>query len=59
VLWIVKLVVAILAMLWLFRQVRKPSGPLGRRMVQAMNLNHAAMTDWGMQQVVVPMVGQH
>ena len=53
-LWIAKLVVAILAMLWLFRQVRKPSGPLGRRMVRAMNLSHATMTDWGLQQVDVP-----
>ncbi len=51
---ILKLVLLIAAMLWLFRQVRKPSGPLGRRIVQGMNLSHAAMTDWGLQQVVVP-----
>ena len=41
-------------MLWLFRQVRKPSGPLGRRVVRAMNLTHATMTDWALQQVTLP-----
>ncbi len=51
---ILKLVLLIAAVLWLFRQVRKPRGPLGRRIVRAMNLGHAAMTDWGLQQVVVP-----
>ena len=56
---LLKLVLLIAAAIWLFRQVRKPSGPLGRRIVRAMNLSHAAMTDWGLQQVVVPMVGQH
>ena len=39
---------------WVFRQVRKPSGWLGRRVVRAMNIGHAAMTDWGLQQVNVP-----
>lgn len=51
---ILKLVVLIAVVLWLFRQVRKPSGFLGRRIVQAMNLGHAAMTDWGLQEVVAP-----
>jgi ubiquinone/menaquinone biosynthesis C-methylase UbiE len=51
---LLKLVLLIAAVLWLFRQVRKPSGPLGRRIVRAMNLSHAAMTDWGLQQVLVP-----
>jgi len=44
----------ILLIAWVFRQVRKPSGPLGRRVVRAMNLGHSAMTDWGLQQVTVP-----
>jgi ubiquinone/menaquinone biosynthesis C-methylase UbiE len=44
----------IVLILWLFRQVRKPSGPFGRRVVRAMNLGHAAMTDWGLEQVTVP-----
>ena len=52
--WILRLLVAILLVLWLFRQVRKPSGPLGKRVVRAMNLGHSAMTDWGLQQVTVP-----
>ena len=51
VLW---LVLSILLMFWLFRQVRKPSGPFGRRLLRAMNLSHAAMTDWGLQQITVP-----
>ena len=51
---IVRLALPILLILWVFRQVRKPSGPLGRRVVQAMNLGHATMTDWGLEQVTVP-----
>jgi ubiquinone/menaquinone biosynthesis C-methylase UbiE len=51
--WILKLVIAILLVAWLFRQVRKPSGPLGKRVVRAMNLGHSTMTDWGLQQVIV------
>lgn len=51
---ILRLVLAVLLMAWLFGQVRKPSGWLGRRVVRAMNLSHATMTDWGLQQVTVP-----
>ena len=51
---ILKLVLAILIILWVFRQVRKPSGLLGRRTVRAMNLSHAKMTDWGLEQVIAP-----
>jgi len=51
VLW---LAATVLAMWWMFRQVRNPSGLLGRRMVRAMNLSHAAMTDWGLQHLAVP-----
>lgn len=51
--WIFKAAVAILLIAWIFRQVRKPSGPLGRRVVRAMNLGHSTMTDWGLQQVTV------
>ena len=49
-----RVLVPILAAVWLFRQVRKPSGLLGKRVVQAMNLGHATMTDWGLLQVTVP-----
>jgi ubiquinone/menaquinone biosynthesis C-methylase UbiE len=52
--WILRLVVAILLVVWLFRQVRTPSGLLGRRVVRAMNLGHSTMTDWGLEQVTVP-----
>lgn len=50
---IIKLAVAVLLIAWLFRQVRKPSGWLGRRVVKAMNHGHARMTNWGLQQVTV------
>jgi len=51
---ILELTLGILCLAWLFRQVRKPSGPLGKRVVHAMNLSHATMTDWALQQVSVP-----
>jgi ubiquinone/menaquinone biosynthesis C-methylase UbiE len=54
VLKIVRLLLSILAAAWLFRQVRKPTGWVGRRIVRAMNLSHATMTDWGLQQLAVP-----
>jgi len=52
--WVLKLAVSILLIVWVFRQVRKPSGPLGRRIVRAMNLSHSRMTDWGLQHLTVP-----
>jgi len=51
---ILRFVLIIVLVVWLFRQVRKPSGWLGRRMVRALNLGHAKMTDWALQQVSVP-----
>ena len=51
---ILRLVLPILLAVWVFRQVRKPSGWLGRRLVRAMNLSHSTMADWGLQQVRVP-----
>jgi SAM-dependent methyltransferase len=50
---IIKLALCVLLILWVIRQVRKPTGPLGRRMLRAMNLTHSAMTDWGMQHVQI------
>jgi ubiquinone/menaquinone biosynthesis C-methylase UbiE len=52
--WILRIVIAILLVVWMFRQVRKPSGPLGRSVVRAMSVSHSKMTDWGLQQAVVP-----
>jgi 2-polyprenyl-3-methyl-5-hydroxy-6-metoxy-1,4-benzoquinol methylase len=49
----IKVAASILSIAWVFRQVRKPNGPLGRRVVRAMNLGHSTMTDWGLQQVTV------
>jgi len=51
---ILRLALLLLMIAWLFRQVRKPSGPLGKRLVRAMNLGHSKMTDWALQQVTVP-----
>jgi ubiquinone/menaquinone biosynthesis C-methylase UbiE len=50
---IIKLALCVLLILWVFGQVRKPSGPLGRRVLRAMNLTHSAMTDWGIQHVQI------
>lgn len=49
-----RLALAVLLMAWMFTQVRKPTSWLGRRVVRAMNVSHARMTDWGIQQVTVP-----
>ena len=55
ILWLVlKILLMFSLAFWLFRQVRKPSGLLGKRAVRAMNLSHATMTDWGLQQITVP-----
>ena len=54
---ILRIVLPILLVAWLFRQVRKPSGWLGRRMVRAMNITHSKMTEWGLKQVQVPTKG--
>ena len=51
---ILKVALVVFVIAWLFQQVRKPSGWLGRRVVRAMNLGHAKMTDWGLQQVTIP-----
>jgi ubiquinone/menaquinone biosynthesis C-methylase UbiE len=52
--WILRLVLLILLFAWVARQVRNPSGLLGKRVVRAMNMSHSAMTDWGLQQVMIP-----
>jgi 2-polyprenyl-3-methyl-5-hydroxy-6-metoxy-1,4-benzoquinol methylase len=51
---ILRLAVPMSLAAWVFRQVRKPSGWLGRRVVRAMNLSRATMADWVLQQVRVP-----
>ena len=51
---IVQFVLPILFAAWVFQQVRKPTGWLGRRIARAMNQGHATMTEWGLQQVNVP-----
>ena len=50
----IRIVLPIAAAAWLFTQVRRPSGWLGKRVVRAMNIGHATLTDWGLQQVRIP-----
>jgi len=51
---LIRVLLIILAVAWLFRQVRKPSGWLGRRILRAMNRSHGGMTEWGLQHLTVP-----
>ena len=51
--WILRVVLIILLFVWLSRQVRKPGGFLGRRLIRAMNLSHAGLTDWGLDHLTV------
>jgi ubiquinone/menaquinone biosynthesis C-methylase UbiE len=51
---ILKLALVLFCAVWLFRQVRKPSGRLGKCVVWLMNRSHAKMTDWALQLVSVP-----
>lgn len=51
---VLKYLLAFVVAVWVFRQVRKPSGWQGRRMARAMNVGHATMTEWGLQQFTVP-----
>src|SRR5215469_11033612 len=51
---LIRVLLIILAVSWLFRQVRKPSGWLGRRILRAMNRSHGGMTQWGLQHLTVP-----
>jgi ubiquinone/menaquinone biosynthesis C-methylase UbiE len=52
---ILRIAVAVSLAAWIMRQVRKPSGFLGRRTVRAMNVGHAAMTDWALSLFPIPM----
>ena len=54
---VLKLLLLVLFIAWVFRQVRKPSGFLGKRILRGMSLGHAKMTDWGLQRVEVPKNG--
>ena len=51
---ILRLILPILLAVWMFRQVRKPGGWFGRRVVRGMNRSHATLAEWGLQQVSVP-----
>lgn len=50
---ILRLVLPLLLIVYVLGQVRKPTGLLGRRVLQAMNLTHSALTEWGLQQLYV------
>ena len=51
---VIKVVLALIVIVYMVQmtnQVRKPSGRLGRQVVGRMNLSHASLTDWGLEQV--------
>jgi SAM-dependent methyltransferase len=50
----IRLIGTILIAAWLFEQVRKPSGWMGKRVVRSMNLSHGTMTSWGLELLNVP-----
>jgi SAM-dependent methyltransferase len=54
---IIRLIIMVFLIVWLCQQVRKPSGWFGKRIAGTMNLSHAKMTDWALQQVSVPKDG--
>jgi SAM-dependent methyltransferase len=51
---VLRFALALVLAAWMVRQVRKPTGWLGRRVVRAMNLSHANVAGWGLQQAIVP-----
>lgn len=51
--WILRVVLMLLLFAWLSRQVRKLGGLVGRSLLRTMNLSHAALTDWGLDQLAV------
>lgn len=50
---LVALIAGVPLVAWFLSQCRRPSGPVGRRVVAAMNLTHSALTDWGLSHVTV------
>ena len=51
---ILKWALLLVLIAWVFRQVRRPRGWLGKGIVRSMNRSHASMTDWGLQHLTVP-----
>jgi ubiquinone/menaquinone biosynthesis C-methylase UbiE len=49
----IRVALALLLMVWVLRQFRKPGRALGRVFLWAMNLSHSRMTDWGLSHVAV------
>jgi ubiquinone/menaquinone biosynthesis C-methylase UbiE len=49
----VRYLAAFLLVIWILGQVRKPTGPLGRRLLQAMNLSHSSLAEWGLEHLQI------
>ena len=49
----IRVAFALLFVVWVLRQCRKPGRTFGRLFLWAMNLSHSRMTDWGLSQVAV------
>ena len=45
--------VGVTAAFVLFRQCRRPTGPIGRRLAHAMNIGHGPLTTWGLGHVEI------
>lgn len=54
---VLKIALVLVFIAWVFRQVRKPSGALGKLVVKAMGRGHAGMTDWALRQLNLPKNG--
>jgi ubiquinone/menaquinone biosynthesis C-methylase UbiE len=48
-----KFAVVLVLIALVFRQCRRPSGWLGKRIARGFNISHSKMTDWGLAQVAV------
>ena len=46
-------ILMVLAILYLLKQVRKPSRWTGRLILWVMNMSHSRLTDWGLKHVVI------
>lgn len=50
---LVAFIIGVPLMAWFLSQCRRPTGPMGRRVVATMNVTHSALTDWGLTHVTV------
>ena len=49
-----RFVLVVAAAIYLARQVRKPTGPIGRLFARTMNATHSGLTDWALTHLEIP-----